>query len=125
MIDIMEDNDTDDYSLDDNDENFDNHENINDITNTSFQYSYEISFIIYNINHNQMEQWDLTLDPNHPDFFGNDNSTIGHYYLCQRNMLEVVKFTDILFHNPKNLEECRYYFENIIDDVIERRKQIS
>ena len=40
-------------------------------------------------------------------------------------MLEVVKFTDILFHNPKNLEECKYYFENFNDDVIERRKQIS
>ena len=64
----MEDNDTDDYSLDENDENFDNQEYINDNTNTSFPYPYEVPLIIHNINHNQIEQWDLTLDPNHPDF---------------------------------------------------------
>ena len=52
----MEDNDTDDYSLDENDENFDNQEYINDNTNTSFPYPYEVPFITHYINHNQMEQ---------------------------------------------------------------------
>ena len=72
-----------------------------------------------------MEKWDLTLDTNHPDYFGNDTSTLGHYFLCQRNILEVVKYQDILFHNPKNFEEIRYYFENFNDNVIERRKHLS
>ena len=104
MIDNLEDNYSEDNSLDVEEEDVDTLEELDDITKNSFRYPYEIPFIINNIKHNQLEKWDLTLDTNHPDYFGNDTSTLGHYFLCQRNILEVVKYQDILFHNPKNLE---------------------
>jgi hypothetical protein len=128
MIGNLEVNYSEDNLLDDDEDKDDTHEEMNDITKNCFQYPYEVPFVINNINHNQMEKWDLTLDTNHSDYFGNDTSTLGHYFLCQRNILkilEVVKYNDILFYNPKNLEECRYYFENFIDNVIEPRKHLS